>query len=458
METDPFKILQEYACYPSVSTDSSYAEGMLQSRDFATKKLSDLGFEVKIIETDWHPIILAERMAPEGSPHIVVYGHYDVQPADPFEKWVSPPFEPTLRDGRLYGRGTADNKGPTAVQFAAFARVLEKHPDLPLRVTWLIEGEEETGSPSFPKFLDDYGDVLRKADFVVLSDTGIPDHENMVITTGLRGMSAIQIELTGPRTDLHSGVHGGAIMNPIQALTEICASLHDADGRVNVPGFYDDLIEPEDWERDELKRLPVDFDVYKEFLGVPSFFTPPGYNPFEAIRFGSTLEFNGIGGGYQGEGSKTIIPSTAFAKITCRLVPNQDIKKIVKSLEATIRARLPEGVQLRFIDQEGGGPYHVVPPGRPNTPEDQPEALKRGYAAAEKAIAASFGKPALYLREGGSVPIIGQIKEKTGLDSVMIGIFIPQDNLHAPNESFDLAFMERATAMYQRFFSEMAGV
>jgi len=458
METDPLKLLQEYATYPSVSTDSSYSEGMVAARDFAVEKLAELGFSVKIVDTAWHPIILADRDAPDGSPHIIVYGHYDVQPADPFDKWISPPFEPTVRDGRLYGRGTADNKGPTAVQFAAFARVLKDNPELPLRITWLIEGEEETGSPSFPQFLDDYGDQLRSADFVVLSDTGIPDHENMVITTGLRGMSAIQIEVTGPRTDLHSGIHGGAIMNPIQALTEVCASLHDADGRVNVPGFYDDLLEPEDWEREELKKLPVDLDAYQEFLGVSSFFTPPGYDPFEAIRFGATLEFNGIGGGYQGEGSKTIIPSTAFAKITCRLVANQDIKKIVKALEETIKARLPEGVQLTFIDQEGGGPYNVVPPGRTNTPEDQPEALKRGYAAVEKAMIDTFGKPALYLREGGSVPIIGQIKKKTGLDSVMIGIFVPQDYLHAPNESFDLAFMERATEMYQRFFEAMAGV
>lgn len=457
MIPDPITIIRDYISHPSVSTDQAYAEGMRGARTYVSSLLEKLGFEVEEVATPLHPIVLAERGAdhPEW-PHVIIYGHYDVQPADPFDLWTGDPFKAEVRNGRIYGRGTADNKGPQAVQLAALARLLEKEPDLPLRITWLIEGEEEMGSPSIPGFLEKYSERLRQADVILMSDTSCLDPENMVITVGLRGLTGVEVVLTGPNSDLHSGIHGGALENPIQALVDLCSSLHNPDGTVNIPGFYDDVVPPEDWERAELAKLPLGPEKYKEFLGIPEFHAPPGFSPFEAIRFGPTLEFNGIGGGYQGEGEKTVIPSRAFAKITCRLVPNQTPEKIQKLLIDTLKERCSKKVKLDIRAFSGGVPYLVVPPGRPNTPANQSPVLALAFAAAEKSITSTWGKPPIYLREGGSVPIIGQLHKATGLDCLMFGLFTPADNLHAPNESFHLGIMEKAISAYEGIFAELA--
>lgn len=440
---DPVEKLKEFVRHPSVSTDPKFAAGMRGAREFAAGLLREIGFAVEIVPTTLHPVILARRGGPAEWPHVIIYGHYDVQPPDPLSLWTSPPFEPTERDGRLYGRGAADNKGPLMTHIAAVARLLEKNPKLPLRLTFLIEGEEETGSPSFPAFLDAHKEELSQADLVFLSDTLSPSEDQIVITCGLRGLMLCEVEVTGPKSDLHSGLHGGVLRNPIQALAELCASLHAPDGRVNVPGFYDDVIEPQPWEREELKKLGGDVEAYRKFLGIPAFYVPPGFTPFEAIRFLPTLEFNGIGGGYQGEGSKTVIPSKAFVKISCRLVPNQRPEKIREQVYAEIRRRIPRDVAFRITDQHQGVPYSVVPPGRSNTPASQPAALARAFRAADSAVAEVFGKPPLYLREGGSVPVIADIKRVLGLDSLLLGLFLPEDNLHAPNESFKLSVMRK---------------
>ncbi|MBC2594388.1 M20/M25/M40 family metallo-hydrolase [Ruficoccus amylovorans] len=457
MAIDPIPFLTKYASFPSVSTDSAYSAGMKGARDYVKHALAGLGFEVEEVATPKHPIMLAERGPDRDDvPHIVIYGHYDVQPADPFELWKSPAFEPEVRDGRLYGRGTADNKGPQAVQLTALSRLLEKHPDLPLRITFLIEGEEEMGSPSFPGFLEKYADRLSKADMILVSDTGSPGTEQIVITTGLRGMVGMEVTLTGPAVDLHSGVNGGPVLNPIQALATLCASLHDGDGRVNVPGFYDAVGEPLQWEREELARLPGTEEQYRDLLGVPGFLSPGGATPFELVRFFPTLEFNGIGGGYQGEGSKTVIPSKAFVKITCRLVPDQEEDDIVAKVKAMLLERCPPEVSIEVKVDKGGSPYYVAPPGRPNTASDLSPVFARACAAAELAIEGAFGKKPLYLREGGSIPIIRDMKEKTGLDSLMIGLFTPRDNLHAPNESFELDMMEKGINAYEDILYRMA--
>jgi acetylornithine deacetylase/succinyl-diaminopimelate desuccinylase-like protein len=453
---DPEKLLMDYVRFPSVSTDPAFKAGLDGAREFACGVLAGLGFKVEVVPTALHPIILAERGGDPKWPHVIIYGHYDVQPPDPLDKWTTPAFEPVVRGRRLYARGAADNKGPQAVQFGALARVLGENPDLPLRITFLIEGEEEIGSPSFPEFLKKYRDRLREANLVILSDTGSPGPEQIVITTGLRGLTGLEVTVTGPRTDLHSGIHGGALLNPIQAVCELCAGLHAPDGRVNIPGFYDDVREPAQWERDELAKYPRTLENYKEFLGVTNFYTAPGYSALEAVRFGPTLDFNGIGGGYQGEGSKTVIPSKAFAKITMRLVPDQKAEVIRDLLEKTLRHRCPSGVTLEFGVKEGGSPYAVVPPGRPNTPGEQSPVLARAFAAADAAITECFGKKPLYLREGGSVPIIGQIKQSTGLDSLMIGLFTPEDNLHAPDESFSLDILEKGVATYAKLLKGLA--
>ncbi|MFP4157136.1 MAG: M20/M25/M40 family metallo-hydrolase [Opitutales bacterium] len=455
---NPLETLQAYVAFPSVSTDPAYAEGMAGAREFAASLLRQLGFKTEVVETERHPILYAERIGNPDWPHVVLYGHYDVQPADPFELWTSDPFQPVVREGRLFGRGAADNKGPTVVHMAALARVLESRPDLPLNFTYVIEGEEEIGSPSMPRFFDRYAERLARADFLLVSDTGSPNAGQIVITTGVRGLVDLEFWLKGPKSDLHSGIHGGAVYNPIQALTELCASLHDADGRVNVPGFYDRVLPVHDWERAELQRYPETVESYRAMLGVSAFYPAGGLNALEAVRFGPTLEFNGIGGGYQGEGSKTVIPSEAFAKITCRLVADQDPQEIQEAVVAALQARCPGGVTLRVRRGGSGEPYLVVPPGRLNTPADLPGPLARAFQSVETAIEESFGQPPIYLREGGSIPVIADFKNRANLDSLMVGLFTPEDNLHAPDESFDLAIMDRAIAAFERIIKDVAGV
>ncbi|MEM9226536.1 MAG: M20/M25/M40 family metallo-hydrolase [Verrucomicrobiota bacterium] len=457
MSLDPISFLTQYCSYPSVSTDSSYAEGMTGAREFIKAQLAGLGFQVEEIPTPLHPIVLAERGPDrEDVPHVILYGHYDVQPADPFELWQSPAFEAEVRDGRIYGRGTADNKGPQAVQLAALSRILEEEPDLPLRLTFLIEGEEEMGSPSFPGFLKEYAPRLSQADMILLSDSASPSPKQIVITTGLRGLIGLEVTLTGPKGDLHSGICGGPVLNPITALAKLCASLHDEDGWVNIPGFYDAVIEPAAWEREELTKLDLTTEEFQEMLGVPKFLQTGGNTPSELIRFFPTLEFNGIGGGYQGEGSKTIIPSKAFTKITCRLVPNQVDTDIAEKVRQALLERCPPEVQIEVKVTEGGSPYYVAPPGRENTDPQMSPVLAKAFGAAETAITDAFGRPPVCLREGGSIPIIRQLKEATGLDSLMIGLFTPTDNLHAPNESFGLEMLEKATNAYESILRLLA--
>ncbi|MBC8010323.1 MAG: M20/M25/M40 family metallo-hydrolase [Burkholderiales bacterium] len=453
---DPIEALKDFIRYPSVSADPSFKDGMVGARDFIAGLLGRIGFAVEIVPTPLHPVILAERKGPDSWPHVIIYGHYDVQPADPLNLWSSPAFEPEIRGDRLYGRGAADNKGPLLTHVCAVARLLERRPDLPLRITFMIEGEEEMGSPSFPAFLDAYAPRLRKADLVLLSDTGSPREDQIVITCGLRGLVLFDVEVTGARTDLHSGLHGGVLRNPIQALAELCATLHDADGRVNIPGFYDDVLDVHPWEREQLARFGQSEEQYREFLGIPAFYTHKGFTPFEATRFLPTLEFNGIGGGYQGEGTKTVIPSKAFAKISCRLVANQEPDKIRELVYAAIAERMPKDVTFRLIDQHKGTPYVVVPPDRSNTPAGQSPVLARAFRAADAAIAEVFGKAPLYLREGGSVPIIADIKRVLGLDSVMMGLFLPEDNLHAPNESFNLNVMRKGITASEKILEGVA--
>ncbi len=453
---DPVEKLKEYIRFASVSTDSAFKEQMELTRDFAAGLVESLGLSVEIVDTKGHPIVLGRRGGDPSWPHVLIYGHYDVQPADPPELWETGPFEPIEKDGRLFGRGAADNKGPQMAHLAAVGQLLEEQPDLPLRITFILEGEEEIGSPSLRPFLQERRAELSEADLVLLSDTLSPSAEQMVVTVGLRGVIELEVRVTGPNGDLHSGLHGGAVYNPVQALTEICASLHTADNRVDIAGFYDDVAEVEDWERDELAKLGGDEEQYKTLVGVDAFHAMEGYTPFEAVRYLPTLEFNGIGGGYQGEGSKTIVPSKAFAKITCRLVGNQDPETIFDLVEKAVLDRAPQGVRVEVKRGHKGAPYLVVPPGRPNTPGDQPERLARAFTAADAAISQVFGRPPLFLREGGSIPIIADIKSTLGLDSVMIGLFLPEDNLHAPNESMDLGVLENGIQVSKRILESLA--
>ena len=340
----------------------------------------------------------------------------------------------------------------------ALQRVLKKHPNLPLNITYVIEGEEEIGSPSMPKFFDDYAERLSQADYMLVSDTGSPSNKQIVITTALRGLIDVEIKVTGAKVDLHSGIHGGAVYNPLQAISEICASLHNTDGTVNIPGFYDGIAPLEDWERSQLDRYPESLESYKELLGVSSFAPCGNLTPLEAVRFGPTLEFNGMGGGYQGEGSKTVIPSEAFAKITCRLVDGQDPTTIQEMVIATIKERCPKQVELTVRRGAVAPAYLVIPPDRSNTPKKQPLALANAFRCVATAITNNFEKEPIYLREGGSIPVIADFKQRAGLDAIMVGLFTPIDNLHAPDESFDLELMNKAIATFEEVFISISNL
>ena len=451
----PIDALRQYVEFPSVSADSKFANGVKGAREFACARLEELGFEVNLVPTPINPIILGTRGDPSW-PRLVIYGHYDVQPPDPLDLWSSDPFTAVERDGRLYGRGAADNKGPQIVHMAALARVLRDIPDYPVHITYLIEGEEEIGSPSFRGFLEEHKNKLQ-GDLLLVSDTGSPSPDQLVVTTGLRGLCAMEVKVFGPKQDLHSGVHGGALLNPLQALMHACSSLHDADGRVTVPGFYDAVRPPEKWEREELAKLPTTEEEYARFLGVPNFFPPPGYSSLEAIRFCPTLEFNGVGGGYQGEGSKTVIPAEAFAKITCRLVPDQKSDDIAEKVKKAIIQACPTAVRVEVEIKGGGDPYVVIPPGKPGSTGGETDLMKKAFRVAEGCIERGFGSSPIFLREGGSIPIIQDLKEVAGLDSLMIGLFTNEDNLHAPDESFHLGIMDRAIHSFESFFKELVG-
>jgi acetylornithine deacetylase/succinyl-diaminopimelate desuccinylase-like protein len=452
---DPVEKLKEYVRQGSVSADPQFQAGMEGAQKFLTGLLTEIGFKVELVPTALHPVLLAKRGDNPAWPHVIIYGHYDVQPPDPLDKWDTPPFEPTIKGERIYGRGTADNKGPLLVHITAVARLLEKNPNLPLRLTFVVEGEEEIGSKNFKSFLKENKDKLR-GDFIYMSDNGILSPDQMIITVGLRGMLAFEVELTGPGSDLHSGMHGGVLMNPLQALAELCASLHTPDGKVNIPGFYDSVVQPEPWEREQLAKVGLKENDYAAFLGIKEFHTPPGYTPFEAIRFLPTLEFNGFSGGYQGEGTKTVIPSKARVKITCRLVPNQTPDNTKDIVFNAIKARCPKGVTMKITPQHNATPYVVIPPDRSNTPKDQSPALAKCFRAVDKAATEVFGKAPIYLREGGSVGLLADLKEVLGLDAVMMGLFLPEDNLHAPNESFHLGVMKRGIETSERVLAELA--
>ncbi len=451
---DPLETLISYLRFPSVSTDKEFHEGMKDARNFVGGLLENMGFSVELIETEFHPVILAERFVGEDLPHIVLYGHYDVQPADPLDLWDSAAFEPEIRNGRIYGRGSADNKGPTIVHMSALQEVLSEQPDLALNITYVIEGEEEMGSPSMPKFFDRYSERLSKADMMFVSDTGSPTTDQIVITTALRGLVELEIKVKGPKSDLHSGIYGGAVYNPLHALSEIIASLHNEDGSVNIPGFYDGVSKIEQWERDELKRYPLNLEEYQSMLEVPGFYEPRGFSPLEAVRFEPTLEINGMGGGYQGEGTKTIIPSEAFAKITCRLVAEQKGDEVQNHVIKAIEERCPKGVKLEVRRGCFANAYSVIPPNKSEAVECS-NFLKNAFSVTDLAIQKQFGKSPLYLREGGSIPVIADFKNRAGLDAIMVGLFTPEDNLHAPNESFDIELMQKATATFADIFRSL---
>ncbi len=416
--------LLELLRIPSVSAKTENNQDMIDCAAAVKQRLLEAGADkVTIYETPGHPIVYGEKIIDPLKPTILVYGHYDVQPADPIELWKSGPFDPTIIDGKIFARGSCDDKG----QFYMHVKALEtmtKTNSLPANVKFIIEGEEEVGSPNLANFVK-ANKALLKADVILISDTSMLSMENPSIDIGVRGLSYIEVEVTGPNRDLHSGVYGGAVANPITMLAKMIAACHDENNHITIPGFYDDIIESTTEERAKMAKAPFDETEYKADLGVSSLWGEKGYTTNERTGIRPTLEVNGIWGGYQGEGAKTVLPSKAFAKISCRLVPNQSSVKITEKILNYFKTMAPAGVTVKASEHHGGEPYI--------TPIDSD-----AYQAASKAITTTFGKEPIPVRGGGSIPICALFEKELGLKIVFMGFGLDSDNLHSPNEKFDI--------------------
>ena len=435
--------LAQLLSIPSVSTLSEHAEDVLSAAEWVLDQLNRCEFSGKIHPTERHPIVLARSPEVSGAPVLLIYGHYDVQPPDPLDEWQTPPFSPNIRDGYIYARGAADDKGQFFTYIKAVESVLGSGRKLPLNLIILAEGEEEIGSPNLEKFLIDRRDELR-ADAVAISDgsqfaRGIP-----AITYGLRGLSYLQVDIRGPRFDLHSGSFGGIIHNPAQVLADILRKLKNPDGTVALPGFYDDVLAPQDWEREEMASLPLDVESLKDYLGVAELAFEPGYSVIECRTARPTLDINGLWGGFSGEGAKTIIPAKAGAKVSMRLVPNQVPEKMDQLFNDFITANCPAGVSAQVTRLHGADPVLV--------PRNTPAML-----AAEKAIEIGFGRKPVFIREGGSIPVVNLIKKHLGQENILLlGWGSPDDGAHSPNERFRLEDFHRAILSAAALFYEMA--
>ena len=409
---------------PSISARSEHKGDMITCAEEVKKYLLASGADkAEIYPTEGHPVVYGEKIIDAGKPTVLVYGHYDVQPADPIELWHSGPFEPVIKDGKIYARGSADDKGQVYMHVKALETMVKTNT-LPCNIKFIIEGEEEIGSPNLAKFVQEKKELL-KADVILISDTSMLSMEHPSIDVGVRGLSYIQVEVTGPNRDLHSGVYGGAVANPATILARMIASCHDENNHITIPGFYDDVVEATPGERAKMAQAPFDEDEYKKDLGIQAVWGEKGYTTNERTGIRPTLEVNGIWGGYMGEGSKTVLPSKAFAKISTRLVPNQSSKKITEKLIAYFESIAPAGVTVKAEEHHGGEPYM--------TPIDSNE-----YRAAAQAIAATFGKEPIPVRGGGSIPICALFEQVLGIKIVFMGFGLDSDNLHSPNEKYDL--------------------
>jgi acetylornithine deacetylase/succinyl-diaminopimelate desuccinylase-like protein len=409
---------------PSVSARTENKNDMLTCAEAVKKSLVEAGATTATIyPTEGHPIVYAEKIIDPALPTVLVYGHYDVQPADPLELWNSGPFDPVIKDGKIYARGSADDKG----QFYMHVKALEtmvQTGTLTTNIKFLIEGEEEVGSPNLATFVK-ANKALLEANVILISDTSMISMENPSIDIGVRGLSYIEVEVTGPNRDLHSGVYGGAVANPITMLSKMIASCHDENNHITIPGFYDDVLESSDIERAKMAEAPFDATEYAKDLGVTELWGEKGYSSNERTGIRPTLEVNGIWGGYTGEGAKTVLPSKAFAKISCRLVPNQSSQKITEKIINYFTSIAPAGVTVKAAEHHGGEPYM--------TPIHSKE-----YQAAASAITATFGKEPIPVRGGGSIPICALFEKELGLKIVFMGFGLDSDNLHSPNEKFDI--------------------
>jgi acetylornithine deacetylase/succinyl-diaminopimelate desuccinylase-like protein len=437
--------LLEMLRIPSISANTEHKQDMINCAEMVKNSLIQAGADKAILfETDGHPIVYGEKLTNPSWPTVLVYGHYDVQPADPLELWSSGPFDPVIKDGKIYARGACDDKG----QFYMHVKALESmvaNNNLHTNIKFCIEGEEEIGSPNLAKFVKTNKELL-KADVVLISDTAMISMDTPSIDTGVRGLSYIEIEVVGPNRDLHSGVYGGAVANPATILAKMIASCHDEHNRITIPGFYDDVLESSADERKLMAQAPFDEEAYKKDLGITSTYGEEGYSTNERTGIRPTIEVNGIWGGYTGEGAKTVLPSKAFAKISARLVPNQSSEKITATLLSYFKSIAPKGVQVNVHEHHGGEPYL--------TPIDS-----TGYKAAAKAIEKTFGKSPVPVRGGGSIPICSLFEEELKLKIVFLGFGLDSDNLHSPNEKYDIVNFYKGIETipyFHQYFAELS--
>lgn len=417
--------LCEFLRIPSVSAKSEHKPDVERACRWVADHFRAAGFRtVEMVPTNLHPLVYAESLEAPGKPTVLFYGHYDVQPAEPLDLWTTPAFEPEVRDGNLYGRGTADDKGQVHIHLKALESLYRLNGRFPVNIKVLIEGEEEVGSVSLWDFVQENKEKL-KADALIVSDTSMLAKGVPSITYGLRGLNYYQIELTGPERDLHSGVYGGAVPNPLTVLTELFARLHDKNFRVAVPGFYDEVAKVSAKERKELNALPWKKKDFERAVGAPEYVGEKGFTTVERLWIRPTLELNGMWGGYQGEGAKTVIPAGAYAKFSTRLVPDQDPKKIAKLVEKHIRKLLPKSVHCKFDVLSTGKPW--VAPYHDSV-----------FHIAQSALQKGFGKKAVFIREGGSIPFVTQMDDTFDIPCVLIGFGLPDENAHAPDEHLSL--------------------
>lgn len=436
--------LLELLRIPSISAKSEHKSDMIQCAEAIQKRLLEAGVDkAEIYPTDGHPVVYAEKMIDPSKPTVLVYGHYDVQPAEPLELWHHGPFDPTIVDGKIFARGSCDDKGQVYMHVKAF-EIMAQTGSLSCNVKFCIEGEEEVGSPNLGKFVASNKELL-KADCVLISDSAMISLDTPSIDIGVRGLSYIEVEVTGPNRDLHSGVYGGAVANPITMLAKMIASLHDEHNHITIPGFYDDVLVATEAERELMAKAPFDAAEYAKDLGVNELWGEKGYSTNERTGIRPTIEVNGIWGGYTGEGAKTVLPSKAFAKISARLVPNQESSKITELLKAHLTKIAPAGVSVKVEFHHGGQPYI--------TPIDS-----KAYQAASKAMETTFGKTPIPVRGGGSIPICALFEKELGIKIVFMGFGLDSDNLHSPNEKYDIANYYKGIETipyFHKYFAEM---
>ena len=424
---------------PSISTNSEHKKDVLDAARYLVDRLNDLDLDrVELFETDGNPIVFAELITDDSKPTVLVYGHYDVQPPDPINKWDTPPFEPTVRDGDIYARGASDDKGQSFTHVKALEAYRKTGTEFPVNIKFIFEGEEEIGSPHLVPFIKEHKEML-ECDMVLISDTAMFAEDTPSITYGLRGLAYMEVDVVGPNRDLHSGVYGGAVDNPANVLANIITKLKDDDGVIQVPGFYEDVVQLNEEEREEYKKLPFNEEAFMSNLGLDALNGEKGYSTLERTSARPSLDVNGLWGGYQGEGAKTVLPSEAGAKISMRLVPDQDPKEIARLFKEYVESLAPETVEVTVSEHHGGQPAIT-------------DLSFYGLQAAAEAFKDVYDKEPLFTREGGSIPIVADFEDVLGAQSILMGFGLNSDAIHSPNEKFALKDFYRGIATSARFF------